>query len=191
MGGGRQRGPSQAQVQAQQQQEYAMMQMQQQMQQQYMAMQQSMLQAQIDAAERQRIAAEKAAEKAAIQSQSSMAQQASQQNLQDVQQKLTGKNTMQELADQNATNAYNKSITTGAENMTGNFDFAKSKQNALQQLGAASGTLPQTDSNLLSGIYGLNPASTTAATALNKTGNTKEKNQYIMPNTSGLTFGGT
>jgi hypothetical protein len=156
-----------------------------------MAMQQSMLQAQIDAADRQRIAAEKAAEEAAIQSQSQMAQQAAQQNMSDIQTKLTGQNTMQELADQNATKAYSKGLTAGAENMTGNFDFANTKQGALQQLGAASGTLPQTGSNLLSGTYGLNPAATTAATALNKTGVTQDKNQYIMPNTSGLTFGGT
>jgi hypothetical protein len=75
--------------------------------------------------------------------------------------------------------------------MTGNFDFANTKQGALQQLGAASGTLPQTGSNLLTGTYGLNPAATTAAAALNKTGDTKQKNQYLMPNTSGLTFGGS
>ena len=191
MGGGRQQGPSKAQVQAQQQQENAMMQMNMQMNQQQMAMQQAMLQAQIDAAEKQRVAAEEAAKQAAIQSQSSMAQQASQQNMQDVSQKLTGKNTMQELADQNAAKAYNKSLTTGAENMTGDFDFTKSKQSALQQLGAASGILPQTASNTFSNIYGLNPAATTAAAALNKTGDTKQKNQYLMPNTSGLTIGGT
>lgn len=191
MGGGRQQGPSKAQIQAQQQQEYAMMQMNMQMNQQQMAMQQAMLQAQIDAAERQRIAAEEAAKQAAIQSQSSMAQQAAQQNMQDVSQKLSGQNTMQELADQNAAKAYGKSLTTGAENMTGDFDFSKTKQGALQQLGAASGTLPQTGSNLLTGTYGLNPAATTAAAALNKTGDTKQKNQYLMPNTSGLTFGGS
>ena len=191
MGGGRQQGPSEAQIQAQREQENAMMQMNMQMNQQQMAMQQAMLQAQIDAAERQRIAAEEAAKQAAIQSQSTMAQQAAQQNMQDVNQKLIGQNTMQELADQNAAKAYNKSITTGAENMTGDFDFSKTKQGALQQLGAASGTLQQTDANLLSKIYGLNPAATTAATALNKTGDTKQKNQYLMPNTSGLTFGGS
>ena len=191
MGGGRQRGPSKAQVQAQQQQEMAMMQMQQQMQQQYMAQQQAMLQAQLDAAEKQRLAAEKAAEEAAIQSQRSMAQQAAQQNMQDISQKLSGQNTMQELSDQSAAKAYGKSLTTGAENMTGNFDYTKSKQNALQQLGAVSGTLPQTDANLFSSIYGLNPAATTAAAALNKTGDTKQNNTYLMPNTSGLTFGGS
>lgn len=191
MGGGRQRGPSPAQVRAQQSQENAMMQMNMQMNQQQMAMQQAMLQAQIDAAERQRVAAEEAAKQAAIQSQSSMAQQAAQQNMQDIGQKLTGQNTMQELADQNAAKAYGKTITTGAENVTGGYDFAKAKQNALQQLGAASGTLPQTQPNTLSNIYGLNPAATTAAAALNKTGDTKKQNQYLMPNTSGLTFGGT
>jgi hypothetical protein len=191
MGGGGQQAPSKSQIQNQQNQEKAMMDMNMQMNQQQMAMQQSMLQAQLDAAEKQRIAAEEAARQAAIQSQSSMAQQASTQNMQDIEQKLIGKNTMQELADQNASNAYNKSLTTGAENVTGNFDFAKTKQGALQQLGAASGTLPQTDANLMSNIYGLNPAATTAATALNKTGTAKDKNQYIMPNTSGLTFGGT
>jgi hypothetical protein len=190
MGGGRQQGPSKAQVQAQQNQELAMMQMNQQMNQQQMAMQQSMLQAQIDAADRQRVAAEKAAQEAAIQSQSQMAQQAAQQNLSDVQQKLTGQNTMQELADQNAAKAYNKSITTGAEAMTGDYDFAKSKQNALTQLGAASGTLPQTQSNTLSNIYGLNPAATTAASVNKQTGEQK-KNQYLVPNTTGLTFGGS
>lgn len=191
MGGGRQAGPSRAQIQAQRMQEDAMMQMQMKMQRDQMAMQQAMLQSQIDAADRQRIAAEKAAEQAAIQSQSTMAQQASQQNLQDISQKLSGQNTMQELSDQNAAKTYGKSLTTAAENMTGNFDFANTKQGALQQLGAASGTLPQTGSNLLSGIYGLNPAATTAAAALNKTGDTKQKNQYLMPNTSGLTFGGS
>ncbi len=190
MGGG-QSGPSKGQIQAQQNQERAMMEMNMQMQQQQMAMQQAMLQAQLDAAEKQRVAAEEAARQAAIQSQSSIAQQASTQNLQDIDQKLTGKNTMQELADQNASNAYNKSLTTGAENVTGNFDFAKTKQGALQQLGAVSGTLPQTDANLLSNIYGLNPAATTAASALNKTGASKQQVQSIMPNTSGLTFGGT
>jgi hypothetical protein len=191
MGGGGQQGPSKGQIQAQQNQERAMMEMNMQMQQQQMAMQQSMLQAQLDAAEKQRVAAEEAARQAAIQSQSSMAQQAAQQNLQDIDQKLTGKNTMQEFADQNAANAYNKSLTMGAENVTGDFDFSKTKQGALQQLGAASGTLPQTDANLLANIYGLNPAATTAANAVNKTGVTKDKSQYTMPNTSGLTFGGT
>ena len=191
MGGGQQAAPDKKQIQAQQSQEKAMMEMNMQMNQQQMAMQQAMLQAQIDAAERQRVAAEEGARQAAIQSQSSMAQQASTQNMQDIEQKLTGKNTMQELADQNASNAYNKSLTTGAENVTGNFDFAKTKQGALQQLGAVSGTLPQTDANLLSNIYGLNPAATTAANALNKTGASKQQVQSIMPNTSGLTFGGT
>ena len=191
MGGSKQSAPSAAQIQSQQNQESAMMKYNMQMQQQQMDYQTAMLQSQIDAAERQRIAAEEASRQAAIQSQSSMAQQASTQNMQDIEQKLIGKNTMQELADKNASNAYNKSLTVGAENVTGNFDFAKTKQGALKQLGAASGTLPQTDSNLLSNTYGLNPAATTAASALNKTGASKQQVQSIMPNTSGLTFGGT
>jgi hypothetical protein len=189
-GGGRQAGPSKAQIQAQQQQELAMMRMNMEMQQQQLASQRAMLKEQLDSAEKQRIAAEETARQASIDSQSAMAQQAVQQNLQDVNQKLTGKNVMQELADQNALDKYNKSITAGSENMTGNFDFNKTKQGALQQLGTASGTLPQTASNLLTGTYGLNPAATTAAAALNKTGDTKQQNPYIMPNTSGITFGG-
>lgn len=188
MGGGRQRGPSKAQVQAQQQQENAMMKMNMQMNQQQMAMQQAMLQAQIDAAERQRIAAENAAREAAIQSQTSMAQQAYQQNMQDIGQKLVGQETKQELADKNALSAYNKSITGGAEAMTGDFDYSKSKQNALKQLGAVSGTLPQTSSNVAD-IYGINPAATTAG-SINKQTN-QPKSQYLIPNTTGLTFGGT
>jgi hypothetical protein len=188
--GGSYSGPSAAQIKAQRDHEDAMMKMQVQMQQEQMAMQKAMQQAQIDAAERQRVAAEQAAEQAAIQSQSTMAQQASQQNLQDISQKLYGQNTIQGLADQNAAKAYGKSLTAGAENMTGNFDFANTKQGALQQLGAVSGILPPTKSNLFSGTYGLNPAATTASSTLNKTGNENQKNQYMMPNTSGLTFGG-
>lgn len=188
MGGGRQQGPSKAQVQAQQNQELAMMKMNMDMNQQQLASQRAMLKEQLDSAEKQRLAAEETAKQASIDSQSAMAQQAVQQNLQDVNQKLTGKNVMQELADKNALDKYNKSVTAGSENMTGNFDFNKTKQGALQQLGAASGTLPQTDANLLSNIYGLNPAATTAATALNKTGSTQSS--YTMPNTTGLTFGG-
>jgi hypothetical protein len=191
MGGSKQSAPSAAQIQSQQNQESAMMKYNMEMQQQQMDYQTAMLKSQMDAAERQRVAAEEASRQAAIQSQSSMAQQASTQNMQDIEQKLIGKNTMQELADKNASNAYNKSLTVGAENVTGNFDFAKTKQGALKQLGVASGTLPQTDSNLLSNIYGLNPAATTAASALNKTGASKQQVQSIMPNTSGLTFGGT
>jgi hypothetical protein len=188
MGGGRQQGPSKAQVQAQQQQELAMMRMNMEMNQQQLASQRAMLKEQLDSAEKQRLAAEETARQASIDSQSAMAQQAVQQNMQDVNQKLTGGNVMQELADKNALDKYNQSVTAGSENMTGNFDFNKTKQGALQQLGAASGTLPQTDSNLLSNIYGLNPAATTAATALNKTGSTQSS--YTMPNTTGLKFGG-
>lgn len=190
MGGGRQQGPSKAQVQAQQQQEMAMMQMQQQMQQQYMAQQQEMLKYQMDQAEKQRIANEEAAKQAAIQAQSATAQSAAQQNAQDVAQKLEGMNTMQNLSDQSALGEYQKAMTTGAENMTGNYDMGNAKASAMEQLGLASGVLPQTPSNLAGNINAINPAMTTAAN--DQTGGTKKaQNQFNIPNTSGLTFGGT
>jgi hypothetical protein len=166
--------------------ELAMIQSNERMNTEYLAAQKAMLDSQLKSAEAERLAAEKTAKEAAITSQSQMAQQASLQNLQDVEQKIAGRNVMQELADQNALKSYNKSLTTGAENVTGDFNFADSKQSALQQLGAASGTLPQTGTNTMSNIYGRNPAATTAASAVNK-----YKNKYTMPSTSGLTFGGT
>ena len=189
MGGGGYSGPTARQQFMQQQQEKAMMQMNMDMEQKRLDMQKTILDTQTATAEKQRLAAEEAAEKAAIQSQTTMSQQASQQNMQDVEQRLLGQNTMQQLADQNAVNSYGKSLTSGAENMTGNFDLSQSRQNALQQLGAASGTLPQTSANLTANMYGTNPAAMTAANALNQTRNAQQK--YQIPNTSGLTFGGS
>lgn len=188
MGGGGYAGPSRRQIMMQQQQEKAMMQLQMEMAQKQLDMQKLALDTNTATAEKQRLAAEEAAEKAAIQSQTTMSQQAAQQNMQDVEQRMLGQNTMQQLSDQNAVNAYGKSLTSGAENMTGNFDLSQARQGALQQLGAASGTLPQSGANLIGNMYGQNPAAmTTAANVLNKTGNAPS----IIPNTTGLTFGGS
>lgn len=185
MGGGPS-GPSKGQLQAQRAQETALMQMQQNMMQQQMAAQQSMLDAQLAAAERQRLAAEQAAKEAATQAQSTAAQQAAAQNMQTVGQQISGKNTMQELADRQARERYQKAMTTGAENVTGGFDLAAAKQSALTNLGAASGTLPQTRANVIGSMAAVNPAMTTAAT-----NEPTRQNLFNLPSTTGLTFGGT
>jgi hypothetical protein len=191
MGGSAPRGPSRTEVVAQRAHEQAMLDMQMKLAQQQMAQQQKMLQYQMDQADKQRIAAEEAAKQAAIQSQSATAQGAAQQNLQDVAQKIEGMNTMQNLADQSTLSDYQKSLTTGAENMTGGYDMADAKQSAMQNLGLASGALPQTSSNLIGSLSAVNPAMTTAATNTQVGGTKQAQNQFNMPNTTGLVFGGT
>ena len=189
MGGGSQ-GPSSSQMAAQRAHEAAMMDMQMKLAQQQMAQQQEMLKYQMEQAEKQRLAAEEAAKQAAIQTQSSTAQSAAQQNAQDIAQKLEGMNTMQNLADQSSLGQYQQAISTGAENVTGAYDMGGAKASALGQLGVASGLLPQTPSNLAGGINVVNPAMTTAANDQTDTSK-KSQNQFNMPNTSGLIFGGT
>jgi len=191
MGGSAPRGPSQSQINAQRAHEQAMLDMQMQLAQQQMKQQQDMLKYQIDQANKQRIAAEEAAKQAAIQSQSATAQNAAQQNLQDVSQKIEGMNTMQNLADQSTLTDYQKSLTTGAENMTGGYDMANAKESAMQNLGLASGLLPQTPSNLIGSLSAVNPAMTTAAINTQAGGTKQLQNQFSMPNTSGIVFGGT
>jgi hypothetical protein len=188
--GGSPKPPSRAEINAQRAHEQAMLNMQSQLAQQQMAQQQDMLMYQMAEAERQRVAAEEAAKQAAIQAQSASAQSAAQQNAQDVAQKLEGMNTMQNLADQSALGQYQKAITTGAENVTGGYDMGAAKNSALEKLGMASGALPQTPSNLVGSINAINPAMTTAATE-KTSGINKTQNQFNMPNTSGLVFGGT
>lgn len=190
MGGSGSSGPSSSQIKAQQAHEAAMMQMQMQLAQQQMAQQQEMLRFQMEQAEKQRLAAEEAAKQAAIQAQSATAQSAAQQNAQDVAQKLEGMNTMQNLADQSALGQYQQELTTGAENVTGGYDMGNAKASALEQLGVASGALPKTPSNLVGSLNAVNPAMTTAATKKSDDSQ-KTLNQFTVPNTSGIVFGGT
>lgn len=190
MGGGGYRGPSESEIKAQRAHEAAMLDMQMKLAKQQMSQQQEMLRYQLQETEKQRLAAEEAAKQAAIQTQSATAQSSAQQNAQDVAQKLAGANTMQNLADQSALGQYQQAMTTGAENVTGGYDMGASNASALEKLGMASGTLPQTASNLAGNINAINPAMTTAA---NKEagGTNKSQNQFNMPNTSGIVFGGT
>jgi membrane-associated HD superfamily phosphohydrolase len=191
MGGSAPRGPSKSEVNAQRAHEQAMLNMQMQLASQQMKQQQDMLKYQMEQAEKQRLAAEEAAKQAAIQTQSATAQNAAQQNLQDVAQKIEGMNTMQNLADQSTLSDYQKTLTTGAENVTGGYDMSKAKESAMQNLGLASGSLPQTPSNLIGSLSAVNPAMTTAATNMQAGGTKQSQNQFNMPNTSGLVFGGT
>lgn len=180
MGGGYS-GPSEAQLRAQREHEAAMMAMQRSMYEQQAKQQQEMLREQMAAAERQRLANEESSRNAAAAAQSSAAQMAATQNTSAINQQLAGKDTMQKLADEKARQTYTQSLSTGAENVTGGYDPAKAKTAALAQLSSASGMLPQTQANLINAASGVNPAATTA----------KGQQNYMLPNTTGLVFGGT
>lgn len=145
----------------------------------------------MEQAEIQRLAAEQAAKDAAASAQSNTLQQAGAQNLQTVQQQLEGKNTTQQMADQQALGTYNQALISGAEAQTGGYDMAQEKENALAQLGAASGLLPQTPANLIGGLNATNPAETTALTNTQTGGTRNLLNKQTATPDTGVVFGGT
>ena len=181
MGGGPS-GPSEAQLRAQREHEAAMMAMQRAMYEQQSKQQQDLLKEQMASAERQRLANEEASRQSAAAAQSAAAQQAAQQNTAQINQQLFGKDTMQKLADEQARKTFQQSLATGAENVTGGYDPNLARSAAMTKLGAASGLLPQTPSNLINAAGAVNPAMTTAG---------GQQNMFNMPNTTGLVFRGT
>jgi hypothetical protein len=185
MGGGGPSGPSDAQLRAQREHEAAMMAMQQQLALQQMNQQQEMLNVQMETAERQRRATEEASRQAAANTQSTVAAQAAQQNMQGISDQLTGRETLQFLRDQAAQREYEAAVSAGASNVTGGYDMDEARQSALGSLTAASGTLPKTGANLTGRGFEANPALTTAAA------NKKQANLFALPETKDLIFGGT
>lgn len=69
------------------------------------------------------------------------------------------------------------------------YDINAARQGALANLGAASGVLPSTGANVANPTM-VNPALTTAMANQGAGGSGSRVNQFAMPNTSGLTFGG-
>jgi tRNA A37 threonylcarbamoyladenosine modification protein TsaB len=129
-------------------------------------------------------AARKAQEDAVYNSQVQAANQAGTQGSQQAMQQLGLLNQTQQAADA-ATLASQQNAATGlAESATGGtYDINASRKAQLANLGSAAGFLPKTKANqFATDPMGINPA--------NKTAGSVSANQFKVPATEGLKFGG-
>jgi hypothetical protein len=133
-------------------------------------------------------AAEEAQRQALIQSQMTAGTQREQQSEQAAQQQLATAGSMQSIRDANALLAAQQAQAIAGQQATGGgFDFNRSREEALANLGAVSGMLPTTTSNI--------PA-TTVNPALSNLVNqgsgaaAKKANMFSLPSSSDLKFGG-
>ena len=147
----------------------------------YLSQMQSQQDAQIaQAAEAQR--------QALIQSQMASGAQAEQMGESAAQQQLATMGSMQSIRDANALLAAQQAQATAGQQATGGgFDFNKSREEALANLGAASGMLPTTYSN--APTTSVNPA---LAGLVNQGAGAaaKKANMFSLPSSSDLKFGG-
>jgi hypothetical protein len=136
----------------------------------------------------QAAAAQKAQEEALKQSQITAGTQRQQQSEQAARQELATMGSMQSIRDANALLAAQQAQTTAGQQATGGgFDFNKSREEALANLGAASGMLPSTYSN--APTTSVNPALSGLANQGAGT-ESKKSNMFSLPSSSDLKFGG-
>ena len=136
----------------------------------------------------QAAAARKAQEQALMQSQITAGTQRQQQAEQAARQELATMGSMQSIRDANALLASQQAQAAAGEQATGGgFDFNKSREEALANLGAASGMLPTTYSN--APTTSVNPA---LAGLVNQGAGAaaKKANMFSLPSSSDLKFGG-
>ena len=136
----------------------------------------------------QAAAAEKAQQEALKQSQMTVGTQRQQQAEQAARQELATAGSMQSIRDANALLAAQQAQATAGQQATGGgFDFNKSREEALANLGAAAGILPTTAANIPATT--VNPA---LANLVNQGAGAaaKKANVFSLPYSSDLKFGG-
>jgi len=125
-----------------------------------------------------------------IESQNQQAQMLAREGAQRASQSVVGMNALRAAED---ATARQRSLTAaqgaGAAVTGGGYDVNAARQSALGNLGAASGTLPSTGANVAL-PNAVNPAMTTALANQGVGGTNQRTNQFAVPSTSGLTFGG-
>jgi pyruvate/2-oxoglutarate dehydrogenase complex dihydrolipoamide acyltransferase (E2) component len=138
-------------------------------------------------------AARRAQEEAVYNSQVQAANQAGAQGSQEALQQLGLLNQTQQAADAAKLSEQQKASSGAGYSATGGaYDLNAAKKAQLQNLGAATGALPKTMANVFAtDPMTKNPADMTAS-GLPKTANTSvtSANQFALPSTQGLTFGG-
>jgi hypothetical protein len=145
----------------------------------------SQMQAQQDA---QIAQAAEAQRQALLQSQMAAGSQAEQMGESAAQQQLSTMGSMQSIRDANALLAAQQAQATAGQQATGGgFDFNKSREEALANLGAAAGMLPSTYSN--APTTSVNPA-LTGLVNQGAGAAAKKANMFSLPTSSDLKFGG-
>ena len=136
----------------------------------------------------QAAAAEEAQKQALIQSQMTAGTQRQQQAEQAARQQLATAGSMQSIRDANALLAAQQAQATAGQQATGGgFDFNRSREEALANLGSVSGMLPTTPVNIPKTNI-VNPA---LAGFANQGGEaSKRANMFSLPSSSDLKFGG-
>jgi hypothetical protein len=126
---------------------------------------------------------------AMIEAQNQQASMLAREGSQRAQQSISGMNALKAAEDSAARQRSLLAAQGAGAAATGTgYDVNAARQGAMQNLGAASGTLPSTGANMMNPTM-VNPAMTTAAN-LGAGGNSQRVNQFAVPSASGLTFGG-
>ena len=132
--------------------------------------------------------AAEAQRQALLQSQMAAGSQAEQMGESAAQQQLATMGSMQSIRDANALLAAQQAQATAGQQATGGgFDFNKSREEALANLGAAAGMLPSTYSN--APTTSVNPA-LTGLVNQGAGAASKKANMFSLPSSSDLKFGG-
>jgi len=136
-------------------------------------------------------AARKAQERSIYNSQVQAANQAGTQGSQQAMQQLGLLDQSQQAADAATLASQQKAATGLAESATGGtYDINAARQAQLANLGAAASLLPKTQANqFATDPMSMNPANKTAGSVSANTGVTSA-NQFTIPSTQGLRFGG-
>jgi hypothetical protein len=128
---------------------------------------------------------------AMIEAQNQQASMLAREGSQRAQQSISGMNALKAAEDAAARQRSSMAAQSAGAAATGaGYDVNAARQNALANLGAASGILPSTGANISNPTM-VNPAMTTAGMANQGVGGTTQRtNQFATPSASGLTFGG-
>jgi hypothetical protein len=139
--------------------------------------------------------ATKAQEEAALRAENVSASEKMQQSFTNAQSNLANLEARQQLEDAQAQEtAAQQYAAAGAAATGGGYDINAAREEALKNLGAASGTLPSTAANRAAMAAGSNPAMTTAASQLANMGaggSAQRQNVFTLPQAKNLTFGGS
>lgn len=148
-----------------------------------------MKQMQIQQNEQAKAAAE-AQKQALIKQQEVAGEQAQQMGEQSAQQQISQFGSMQAIRDANALAAAKEAQAASAQSATGGgFDIGRSREEALGNLGAIGGMIPQTPSNITS--YAANPALATMPNQKAMYQGQKQANIFTLPSYSDIKFGGS
>jgi hypothetical protein len=160
-----------------------------------MAQQAQQFQSAQTAAQQAEERAKKAQEEAALRAENVSASERMQQSFTNAQSNLANLEARQQLEDAQAQEAASQQYAAaGAAATGGGYDINSAREDALKNLGAAAGTLPNTAANRLARGANTNPAMTTAASQLANMGaggTAQRQNAFTLPQAKNLTFGGS